>query len=47
MNLYQKRKLINCEKEPFGRDRIFDDVTIEFIQLSSFKSIILKKFLIF
>ena len=26
-----KRKLINNEKEPFGRDCIFDDVTFEFI----------------
>ena len=29
MNLYKKRKLINSEIEPLGRDPVFDDVTFE------------------
>ena len=29
MNFNQKRKLINCEQEPFGRNKVFDEVKFE------------------
>ena len=29
--LYQKRKLINDENKPFGKDTVFDEVKFEFL----------------